>query len=252
MFEELTNNALFHYAIIFCRLGAIFLFIPGLGESYVSPRIRLAFALMTCLVFYPLLQDSFPKMPVSLIKVFLILLGEITGGLFIGLMMRIIQSALHITGMKIAFMSGLSTATLFDANQSTQGSVIGGFLSVIGITLFFTTGLHHIVFSGFYESYQVFKPGFMPPLGGFAETSYRLLSDVFIVAFKISSPIIITGLMLYLAAGLMGRLMPSMQVFFVLLPVQVYVGFLFLGFSLSTMMLIYINFFEDKIISLFN
>lgn len=251
MLQEITTDALFHYAVIFCRLGSIFLFIPGFGESYVATRARLSLAMISSLVFYPLLSENFPAMPEEILHIFLILLGEITIGLFIGLMMRLIQSVLHITGMKIAFMSGLSTATLFDANQSTQGSVIGGFLSVIGITLFFTTGLHHIVFSSFYESYEVFRPNQTLPFNGLAETSYRLLSEVFLIAFKISTPIIITGLMLYLAAGLMGRLMPSMQVFFVLLPIQILTGFLFLGLSISTMMLVYINFFEEQLIRLF-
>lgn len=245
MLEEFTNDALFHYAIIFARLGSIFLFIPGFGESYVSPRARLSLGILCCLIFYPILHTSFPPMPQDLIEVFLVLVKEVTIGIFIGLTLRVIQSILHMTGMKIAFMCGLSTATLFDANQSTQGSVIGGFLSVIGITLFFTTELHHIVLMGFVESYEVFKISEPIAFDHMAQINYRLIADMFVVAFKISTPIIITGLLLYLSAGLMGRLMPSMQVFFVLMPVQIYAGLLFLGFSLSIMMLTYINFYQE-------
>jgi flagellar biosynthetic protein FliR len=249
--NELTNNAIFHYAVIFARLGSIMLFIPGFGEAYVSARARLGLALLFCLVVYPIISPKLPPMPADILYSFLILAGEITIGIFIGLMMRIIQGTLHIAGMKIAFMTGLSTATLFDANQSTQGSVIGGFLSVIGITLFFTTNLDHVVFKAIAESYDIMLVAQMPPFNEFAETAGKLLSESFFVAFRISAPVILVGLMLYLAAGLMGRLMPTMQVFFILMPIQIYVGFLFMGLALSGMMLAYMSFFQDKILELF-
>jgi len=207
MLAEFTNDIIFQYAVIFARLGSVFLFMPGIGESYVTSRSRLAIGLTVSLIFFPLLKDITPPMPETIIEMFLILLGEVTVGIFIGLMMRVIQSTLHIAGMKIAFMSGLSTATLFDANQSTQGSVIGGFLSVIGITLFFTTNLHHIFFQSFYESYQVMAPASMPLLNSFSLKVIGYLSASFLIAFKISAPVITCGLMLYLGAGLMGRLM---------------------------------------------
>jgi flagellar biosynthesis protein FliR len=127
-------------------------------------------------------------MPADILKLFLILAGEVTIGIFIGLMMRIIQGTLHMAGMKIAFMTGLSTAMLFDANQSTQGSVIGGFLAVIGITVFFTTNLHHIALRGILDSYNVIQVAKMPPFNEFADMGASLLSESFFVAFKISAP----------------------------------------------------------------
>jgi flagellar biosynthetic protein FliR len=175
----------------------------------------------------------------------------VTIGIFIGLMMRIIQGTLHMAGMKIAFMTGLSTAMLFDANQSTQGSVIGGFLAVIGITVFFTTNLHHIALRGILDSYNVIQVAKMPPFNEFADMGASLLSESFFVAFKISAPVILVGTLLYLSAGLMGRLMPTMQVFFILMPIQIYVGFLFVGMAISAMFIVYINFFEDKMLQIF-
>lgn len=246
--NELTNNAIFHYAIIFCRVGSLMLFIPGFGESYVSARARLGLALLLCLVFFPFLEKNLPPMPDDVLKLFLILAGEVTIGIFIGLICRIIQSTLHIAGMKIAFMTSLSTATMFDANQSTQGSVIGGFLSVIAITIFFTTELHHLAFRAILDSYNLFLVNEIPPFNEFADMGGKVLSESFFIAFKISAPVIVVGTLLYVSAGLMGRLMPTMQVFFVLVPIQIYVGFLFMAMALSGMMLVYINFFEERLL----
>lgn len=228
------------------------LFVPGMGESYVTSRARLAIGLTVSAFLYPILYELLPQqIPNSLIEIAKILIFETTIGVFFGLLLRIIQASLHIAGMKIAYMSGLSTATLFDVNQSTQGSVIGGFLTVVGITLFFTTNLHHILIIGITESFSFLRVNGDLPTEDFAFLSFTFLSDAFLIAFKISAPVIIVGLMLYLVAGLMGRLMPNMQVFFVLLPVQIFIGFLFLGLSLSTFFLVYINFFEEKLLQLF-
>jgi len=250
--NEITTNALFHYAIIFCRVGSIMLFIPGFGESYVSARARLGLALILCLVFFPILTDKFPPVPGDILKMFLIFAGEVSVGIFIGLLCAIIQSTLHLAGMKIAFMTSLSSATMFDVNQSTQGSVVGGFLSLVAITIFFTSNLHHIVFKAIIDSYDLMPDNQIPPFDKFAEMGGRFMADSFFIAFKISAPVIMVGTLLYISAGLMGRLMPTMQVFFILVPIQIYVGFLFMAMALSGMMMVYLNFFEEKLMFLTN
>ncbi len=249
--SQFTNNAIFQYALIFCRLGSIMLFIPGFGETYVAVRARLMLALILCLVFYPILSPILPTMPADIWSVALIMAGEIVVGLFIGLMMRGIQAILHIAGMKMAFMTGLSTATLFDTNQATQGSVTGSFLSLVGITIFFTSNLDQYVFKAFANSFVLIQVAHMPPLNEFADMMAKMMSEIFFIAFKIAAPIVMVGTMLYVSAGLMGRLMPTMQVFFILMPLQIYAGFLFMAMALSGMMLVYINFFEDKLQQIF-
>lgn len=252
MLEEITNNALFGYGLIFCRIGSALIFLPGLGEVYVSARARLGLAVLFTMISYPLLSSLFPPMPADSIELALYLASEVLVGTFFGLLIRILQTVMHITGMKIAFMSGLSTAMLFDTNQSTQGSVIGGFLSVAAITLIFTTDLHHVMIKSLFDTYQLIKVGEYDSIIKLSGLSIEFISETFLVAFKIAAPTIIIGLILYIAAGLMGRLMPTMQVFFVLVPVQIMIVFLFIAMSISIMLMVYIGFIEDKVIMLTN
>jgi flagellar biosynthetic protein FliR len=252
LLQELTETALFHYALIFSRIGSLLIFVPGLGETYVSARSRLAIALTVSLIFYNPLRNLLPPIPEHVFTVALLILSEVVVGMFIGLIMRIVISALHMAGMKISYMSGMAAATLFDPNQNTQGSLIGGFLGIIGITLFFVSELHHVVFIALFDSYQLFKPATMPMFDDFAFFTYSTMSQAFFIAFKISSPIIIGGIILYLAAGLMGRLMPAMQVFFVLLPIQISGAFIFLALSLSIAMMVFIEFFEETLAKFLN
>ena len=45
-----TADQVWAGGLIFARIGAIFLTLPGIGESYVPPRIRLSFALLMALL----------------------------------------------------------------------------------------------------------------------------------------------------------------------------------------------------------
>ncbi len=247
MLEELATITIFHMLLVFCRLGSAMIAMPGFGEVYVSPQARLMLALAVSVAMAPLLEPHLPDLPTNTLSLFLLLFAEILIGLFIGALTRMIQAVLHIAGMIIAFQSSLAAAILFDANQGSQGSVIGNFMTLAGVTLIFTTDLHHVILGGIFDSYKLFTPGMLPPTGDLAKLATTVVSDGFLVAVKISSPLIVVGLCMYLAAGLMGRLMPNMQVFFVIIPLQIYVGFALLMITLAAGMMVYLNFFEDTI-----
>jgi flagellar biosynthetic protein FliR len=242
-----TDNLIFQFSLIFFRIGGIIMFSPGFGEAYVSTRVRLLLTFFISVLLFPALQNTLPIAKPEIMQNAIVAISEITIGIYIGLYIRIMQAILHIVGMIIAFMTGLSTAMLFDANQSTQGSVIGGFLTLVGITLFFVSNLHHVVLQGIFYSYTLFPVGIAPPLNDFANSFGKVLGESFLVSFQISAPVVIVCILLYLTSGLMGRLMPTMQVFFVILPVQIYIGFLFVALGFSAMFLVYMNFYEDHL-----
>ena len=95
------------------------------------------------------------------------------------------------------------------------------------------------------DSYQLFTPGDILPTDGFMEITKRTMANSFLAGFKIASPHIVVGLMLYLGAGIMGRLMPQMQVFFVLMPIQIIMGFSILAITLSTAMMWFMEYYTE-------
>lgn len=249
---EYTTLLVFQFFIVFCRVGSAFVSMPGFGEIYVSPRTRLMFALALCVIVLPIARPYLPsEVPANTWGFLRIVLGEVMIGLFFGGIMRIIQGALHIAGMIIAFKSSLASAILFDATQGSQGSVFGNFLTLMGVTIFFTSELHHIVLMGIAQSYDLFTPNAPLMLGDMAELATHTMAQGFVVAFKISAPLIVIGTVVYVGLGIMGRLMPSMQVFFVVIPLQVMEAFLILALTLSAAMLWYVDYFKSILVLLF-
>lgn len=247
MLEQFLVTELFAFLLVFARLGSTMMLLPGIGEAYVSPRVRLFMALMVSLIITPLAQPLMPEIPGSPLGLTVLLIAEITIGIFLGLLSRMLISTMHTAGMIIAFQSGLAAAMMFDINAGTQGSPFGNILSLGAVTLIFSLNLHHVMLMGVADSYTLFAPGTFPPVGDFAQMAAQILSSVFLMALAFASPHIVVGLLVYLSAGVMSRLMPAMQVFFVIMPAQIMASIFILMVSVSSGMLMFMTFFENML-----
>jgi len=164
------------------------------------------------------------------------LLQEMFVGAVLGLTARLTISALQVAGSVIAQQLGLGFVTAVDPTQGQQGVLVGNFLTILGITLVFATDLHHLVIGALDDSYSLFQPGEIPLLGDVAALTTRTVATAFSIGIQLSAPFVVFGLLFNLGLGVLSRLMPQMQVFFVGLPMSILVGFLILLLVLGAMM----------------
>jgi flagellar biosynthetic protein FliR len=221
---------------------------PGIGSAYVPANIRLPIALAICFILTPLLVEGLPAAPSSQIDLMLLLLSEVTIGLFIGLVARITVGALQTTGTLIALFSSLANALIRDPIAEQQSSLIATFLSMLGMVLIIVTDLHHLLIRAVVESYSLFIPGQSLSFGDFSEMLARRFSDSFELGVQLSSPFLLMALVYYVGLGILGRLMPALPVFIVVMPLQIASQLTFLMVSLSAMMMYFLSRYEDAII----
>ncbi len=249
LLEQFLIGELFAFLLIFARIGAGLMIMPGIGETYISPRIRLLLALSIALLLTPTFGYLIPEPPGSPLTLLLLLSAEILVGLFFGTLCRFLVSTLHITGTIIAYQSSLALAAFFDATQNAQSTVIGNFLTISAVVLFFTLDIHHLMIRGLADSYSLFVPGHYPVMEDMAQFLVRTMSQVFTVAVQLSAPHIVFALVFYLGSGVLARLMPNMQVFFVLMPPQIVIAFFLLMAMLQSILLNYAEFVETSLIA---
>ena len=233
--------------LIFVRVGAATMLLPGYGEPFVSPRLRLLFALMVSLVVAPVLLETLPKMPESAAMLTLLIMGEVLIGVFIGTVARMFLAALTTAGMLIGYMSAMANALTNDPSAAQQGSIAGSFLTLIALLTIMTLDLHHMLLMAVVDSYDLFVPGQVPPISDFSEMIARTVAETFVLAFQIAAPFVVVGLIFYLGLGLLGRLMPQMQVFFVAMPLQIGLGLGMLFIVLPVTIRWFIGDFEEAI-----
>lgn len=238
----------FTYIIMFARIGAMLMLMPALGEQTIPSRMRLSFALAFTLVLFPLIGEVIPAIPPDLTGMVGLLFHELAVGLMIGAIVRITVMATQVAGTIVAFQTGLSGALAADPTQmGQQSAVFSSFLSFLGITLIFATDLHHMALAAIYDSYMVFSPTDPLMLEDAMQLAVRTVSGAFMVGVQMSAPFIVFGLVFNLGAGILARLMPQLQVYFILMPANIIVGLLLFAFLLVMMMGWYITAFENHL-----
>jgi len=248
MLQELLPAQFFLIMLVFMRVGTAMLLLPGFGEPYVPPRVRLALALIISLIVAPVLGNALPAMPESASDLLVLISGEILIGAFFGTIARLFISALTTAGMVIAYMSTMANALTNDPSAAQQGSIAGSFLVVVAVLMIFTLNLHHAMLAAVIDSYQLFVPGQVPPVADFADMLSRVVAKTFLLSFQIAAPFIAMGLIFFLGLGLLGRLMPQMQVFFVAMPLQIAAGLAVLALVLPAVIHWFIGAFEESLL----
>lgn len=230
---------------VFCRVGTMFMTAPAFGDFTLSPRLRLAGAIAVTAALAPVMAPAYPDWARGgLGSMGAIVIGEILIGGFLGLAAKAMMSALNVAGQIIAFQMGLSLAQIFDPSQELQGAIVGGFLAVLGTTMIFATDLHHLLLAAIKDSYVLLSPGALPRFGDMSAVMVETLSAAFSLGLRLASPFILFGLVFYVGAGVLNRLMPQAQVFFMLMPANLALGLMLLMLTTGLIMVLFLERFE--------
>jgi len=231
------------FMLVFARIGAMVMLLPGLGETNIPVRVKLSIALLLTLIILPLHRSSYHVDITSMAALGVLMLQEIAIGIVLGATARVTLAALAVAGSVIAQQLGLGFVTAVDPTQGQQGVLIGNFLSILGMTLLFATDSHYLVISALNESYRIFAPGELMPTGDVAALATRAFAAAFKIGMQLSAPFLVFGLVFNIGLGVLARLMPQMQVYFVGVPLSIMVGFLIFALVITAMMGTYLNYF---------
>ena len=224
------------FLLTFARVGAMVMLMPGVGEMSVPARVRLTIALVLTAILLPAHQKAYTVDLNSLGPVIVMLFQELMIGAVLGLTARLAISALQVAGSVVAQQLGLGFVTAVDPTQNQQGLLVGNFLTVLGVAMIFATDLHHLVIAAMNDSYTIFAPGEMPIAGDVAKHVTLIIATSFRIGIQLAAPFLVFGLLFNLGLGVLSRLMPQMQVFFIGLPLSILLGLLLLVLVIGAMM----------------
>jgi flagellar biosynthesis protein FliR len=236
------------YLLVFARTGAMIMMLPAIGEASVPPMVRLVLALAISIALAPTVSAQYPQAaPASTLALGLMIAQEVTAGLLVGAMARIIMSALTNAGTLIATQTGLAYAQTVDPTSSgEQSAVVGNFLSLLGVVMIFATNLHHLAIGAVAGSYRLIPPGHALPTGDMAQLAINLTSGSFALGFQLAAPFLVFGFALTAGIGVLARLMPQLQIYFVAMPINILVGFLLMALILGSMMTLFLDYYSGQ------
>jgi flagellar biosynthesis protein FliR len=248
--EEFLPANLFAGMLIFARVGSALMLLPGFGEFYVLQRYRLMLALLLAALLTPVLGPSLPAQPAAPVAFVALVAGETAIGLFLGIISRVLLSALETAGTIASLQLGLSAAQIFNPMAAQPGTLTSSIYSVLGVLLIFLTDLHHLLLRALVDSYDTIQPGVMPQLGDVSELVSRGVGAAFRLGVELSAPFIVLGTVFFIAIGVVGRLVPQLQILFVTQPLQIIGGLLAFSFVLASGMHWFLQNFAEQFAAL--
>lgn len=212
------------FALLMGRVLPVVMLTPFLGGESVPSEVRLGLGLMLGLVLYPLLIAQTSSIPVSPLVFIALMLKELFIGLALSMVVNIIFDAANVAGGLIDIMSGTNQAQLFVPQLGSQVTLFANLNFQLTVVTFLTLGGHHLVISAFADSLAAIRldqlPRFHLGLWPFFETMIRIAGDMLRIALALASPVLLATFLTDLALGMINRVAPQVQVFFVAMQIK--------------------------------
>ncbi|MBN98446.1 MAG: flagellar biosynthetic protein FliR [Gemmatimonadetes bacterium] len=215
----------FHiFLLVFLRVSALLAVAPIFGHRLYLGRAKVGLGIMVSFIAFPLVSQSGIQVPEGVFPYAFMMVGEVIMGLILGFVVLLLFIGIQFAGQLAGLQMGFGIVNVIDPQSSEQVSIIGQFLNILAILLVLTLNGHHLILQGLVHSFEVV------PLGGieFKEVVMQKLvvlsNEVFIIAIKISIPVLLSLFLISVAMGILARTVPQMNVFIVGFPVQLAVG----------------------------
>ena len=243
-----TAQQVYAGGLIFARLGAIVMLIPGIGETFIPPRTRLGFALLFSLLLGPIVGPGVPPIPGEVSALGGAVIKELLIGLMIGAILRLFMSSLTVAGEIVSIQTTLSFAQTANPTEAVPSTSIGTFLGMLGLLLVMTTDLHHLFLGAIVRSYTIFPFARAVPVADAGQLAVQTVGRSFALGLQMAAPVMVFSVVFTVATGLVARVMPQFQVFFVATPLQVLLGLSVFALSLGAIGMVWVDHYRDLLI----
>jgi flagellar biosynthetic protein FliR len=240
-----TAQQVYAGGLIFARMGGILMLMPGVSESSVPIRIRLSFALVLALMLFPIIGPGVPAVPVTVGDLAGAMIKETLIGLMLGAILRMFMTSLAAAGEIVSLQTTLSFGQTANPTEAQPTTSISAFLGVVGITLIMVTDLHHLFIGAIVKSYTLFPFAKAVPVSDAGQLAIQTMSKSFALGLQLAAPVVVFALVFNIATGLIGRVMPQFQIFFVATPLIVLMGLSIFALSLGVIGVVWIDRYRE-------
>lgn len=215
--------------LIFLRISSTFVSAPFFGNRIIPVVTKLFISMViSYIIFLSIDHSAIKDIPTGWLLL-IYSFKEVITGLIIGFALQFVFFGVSYAGTLIGFEIGLNLAEVFNPSEEVNSNIIGEILYYSAIMIFILINGHHYLIRALQQSFNIIGIGtfsFPEPL---YQTMIKLAGSVFVIAVKIATPILVSFFLINIAEGIISRMIPNMQVFFVTQPLKVGLGLLMLG-----------------------
>jgi flagellar biosynthesis protein FliR len=214
---------------VLARVGATFAFMPGLGETSIPAVVKAGMIFTLTVLLLPIIEPAMPPRPDSQVALGLMVAIELATGMWFGWLARVVTISLPLAGQFIADFAGLANVLLPNPQLGAQTTAIASLYNIAIPAIIFSSGLYMLEISALVGFYNLVPPGTMVSVPDSAAMTASMVAKSFNLALRLSAPFILGAIAWNVAIGLVARLVPKLQIFFVAMPGQIGLGLLLLA-----------------------
>lgn len=221
------------FMLVLSRVAGIFAALPVFGGRRMPLRIKAITVLMITLVCFPTLNVEYPRIPTDAFTLGLLIFSEVMIGLTLAFITQIIFAAVEFSGQIIGMQMGLTISSILDPSQGTQTQIMSVIQTLFATLMFLSLNIHHLFIRAIMDSFKVIPLGGWHLSGELIQFLVMRTADIFIIGIRLAAPVMVALLLATVALGIMARAFPQMNIFMISLPLNIGLGLVILGMTLT-------------------
>ena len=240
------------FGLCFARFIAFIYIVPFFGGQAVPAQVKVAVATALVIITYPSLIAELPPdgspLGFGAVGFAAMIAKEVFVGFTLGFTASMVFEAVQVAGRIADFQRGSTMSELFAPQLQERVSELGQFKLQLAIVIFLSTGAHLFFISAMVRSFEFIpalkfpniEPGWTPA----AEFLTMMTGSVLSIGIQLAVPIVVTLLLTDLFFGLINRAAPQVNVFFLSLPVKMWLGLFVVALMLPFLIVRFRDYFD--------
>ncbi|GBE01037.1 flagellar biosynthesis protein FliR [bacterium BMS3Bbin06] len=226
------------FVLVLIRLSMIMALLPVFGSKTLPPLFKIGLIVAISMALTPVVSVSYngDDLLITVIR-------ELILSFVLALSVRFVFYAIDTAGQVISTTTGLAMANVFnpEIGQSTEIARIYG---IIAVLTFLSLNAHHYFIYAFIKSFELI------PFGGanvreMLKVGIMLSGRIFIIALKLSAPFITVVMITNILMGILYKLIPQFNIFFVGYPIYISLGFFLMMILTPVVVFVLSGYFMD-------
>ena len=236
--------------LVLVRVSGLFIISPIFSRINMPITYKVGFSLMISLILMNVLEG--PEIPMSDVLLMIESIKELIVGFFIGFISYLFFSVFFVVGQIIDVQIGFGIVSVLDPQSNVQIPITGNFYQIIGTLVFLVTNGHHILIEALVKSYEFIPIGQATFSFGMVDQFIIIVGKLFILGFKIGSPVLVTIILADVLLGILAKTMPQMNIFVVGMPLKIIVGLALIIVTLPIFFMTLHHIFDSMFVEIFN
>lgn len=202
---------------------------PVFSSQVIFYRAKVMIALTLSVFTFPLVSGMYAGIyPENNAVVIVEIISEASIGLFMGLSIFLVFSAIQLGGQIIDMRMGFRIANVVDPFSGANSPVIGQLKNILATLLFLALNGHLYLIKHLYNSFEIIPPGKVNFNSQLWQYFFRRSADMFVLGVKIALPIAGAIFFIDIILAFLARSVPQMNLFVVGLPIKIMAGLILL------------------------